>query len=259
MSIPNIIHFVYFGNKPLGIVEYLAVKSAVVVNNPTKVYWYGDYDLEGEWGERIAKLVEFERVEPLNVAFGVAVVHPAHKADILRLRKLIERGGIYLDLDVICRKPFSDLLNNRLVMAKEVHLGKLVGLCNAVILAQKEQNFTRRFLEGFDPERSLWRGFRSTGPKDLYYSEISIKYSHFLANYWPEEITVLEKEAFFYPSYQEDELEDFFVKKDTGKFDNCYCHHLWGTAVREKYFNNLTIEEILGGESPFCKLAAKFL
>ena len=259
MAIPNIIHFVYFGGRPLGLVEYLAVRSAIEVNKPEVVYWYGDEELSGEWGEKILKLVCFEKVKTINVAFGVAIVHPAHKADILRLQKLIERGGIYLDLDVICRNPFTPLLNNRVVLGKEVNMGKLVGLCNAVILAQKQENYTRRFLEGFDPNRSLWQGFRSTGPKDIYYSEISIKYSHFLANYWPEEIYVEDEKSFYYPNYEEGQLREFFIEEDRGQFDKCYCHHLWGSAVREKYFANLDTKGLKEGKSPFAKLVARYI
>ncbi len=255
--IPNVFHFIYFKGRPLGWLEYLAVKSCLEVNKPEKIYFYSDEELEGEWGRKILDLVTLEKVEPINEIFGVPVPHPAHKADVLRLQKLIERGGVYLDINVICRKPFAPLYENRMVMGEEKFMGKTVGLCNAVMLAQPNENFLQRFLEGFDPKRSLWAGFRSRGPEDLYYSEISIKYSHFLANYWPEEIHIEPYTSFFDPAYETERLKAFFEQPDTGEWDNCYCHKIWSVG-REKYISTKTWEEAKEGNSAFTNLVRRF-
>ncbi len=253
MAVPNIYHFCYFGGRPLGWIEYLAVLSCYKVNSPEKIYFYTDSELAGEWWEKILPMVEVEKVAPINEAFGVAVPYPAHKADILRLYKLIERGGVYLDLDVVCRRPFAPLFDHRVVLGQELVAGNLVGLCNAVVLAQPGEQFLQRWLEGFDPQKSLWRGFRSSGPQDKYYSEISIKYSHFLANYWPEEVHVEPVSSFFSPTYEGGEMKKFFEDSDTGAFDQSYCHHLWSVA-KKTYLDGKTLEQIASPETAFGKL-----
>lgn len=44
----------------------------------------------------------------------------AHKADALRMIKLKEIGGVYLDIDTICVKSYVHLLQNKFVIANEV-------------------------------------------------------------------------------------------------------------------------------------------
>ena len=49
--------------------------------------------------------------EPPTEIFNNKLNRYAHKADIIRLEKLLEYGGIYLDIDVLTNKSFDDLLN----------------------------------------------------------------------------------------------------------------------------------------------------
>lgn len=257
-KVPNIFHFCYFGGRPLGLLEYLSVKSTYEVNKPEAIYFYCDQQLQGEWWEKIKPMVTFEHLEPFDQRFGVPVPYPSHKADLTRLEKLIERGGIYLDLDVICRNPFTPLMNHRVVVAQELVAGNLVGLGSAVILAQKGEQFIERWYEGFDPKRSLWKGHRSAGPQDKYFTEIAVKYARFLATYWPEELHIEPVESFFEPTYAPDRMKLFFEDKDDGSFDSSYCHHIWSVA-KQQYAKQITIEEIKVGESSFAKLAQRFI
>ncbi|MDO8472072.1 MAG: glycosyltransferase [bacterium] len=256
-TVPNIIHFCYFGGLEFSLINYLAVRSAYEVNKPDQIYFYTSEDPGGEWYEQAKQYLTVVPTTFPDKIFGVDVPHPAHKADIIRLQKLIELGGIYLDWDIICAKPFTPLRQFRTVLGEEIYDGHKVGLCNAVILARPQENFTKRWLEGFDPNKSLWHGFRSTGP-DLYYSEMPVKYPHFLSLFYPEEIHVEPKESFFYPSYFAPELEEFFTT-DSHRFDGAYCYHLWNNAAYDKYLKDITPEKIKTEDTAFTRLARPFL
>lgn len=257
MKIPNIFHFCYFGGKPFSIIQYLAIKSASVVNTPDTIYIYIDKEPVGEWWEKSKPLVTIVVIEPPKTIFGVTVPDPAHMADIVRLQQIVAHGGIYLDLDVLCVKPFTPLLDNSLVLGQEDYRGKNVGLCNAVILSEPNANFAKRWLEGFNPETSLWRGFRSKG-FDQYYSELSVKYPKFLSMIYAEEITIVDRKQFFYPNYDPEELALFFTQ-DTELFKDAYCYHLWSNAAYEIYLKHITVETIMNQETTFSKIARRYM
>lgn len=267
--IPNVFHYCYFGGRPFSLVEYLTIKSAYEVNRPEKMFIYMDVVPENDpWWEKAKQFLEVVQTTPPDNIDGIPVPHPAHRADIVRLQKLLEMGGIYTDLDVLCVKPFTPLLGYPVVLGKEVWNGTVnglkaenawVGLCNGVLLAEKNATFLQRWLEGFHPKTSLWCGFRSKGPQDLYYSEMSIKYSRFLAQNYPEEIHIEEQKSFFYPGYTDEDLELFFKGNSDELFAEAYCHHLWANAAYERYLKGLTEERIKTEESTFNRLARRYL
>ena len=53
--IPNIIHFVFglekdFGRKPFGLSHYIAIKSAFIVNQPRKIFFFYRFEpTEERW------------------------------------------------------------------------------------------------------------------------------------------------------------------------------------------------------------------
>lgn len=256
--IPNSLHFCFIGGGNFSIINYLSIKSSIKLNNPIKSTIYIDQEPAGEWWQKIKPLLTVERINTPTSVFDCPLLHPAHQTDVIRLENLIKHGGIYLDVDVICRKPFTNLLNGvNVVMAKEVLQNKTVGLCNAVILAPPNSNFLKRWYQGFDPQKSLWRGFRSKG-YDEYYSEMSVKYSYFLSSIYAEEIDILGSEAFFYPNYSQKELALFFETYDPS-FENSYCHHLWSNAAYDKYLKQVTQESIDKQDTSFSRLAKQFL
>lgn len=265
-NIPNIIHFIYFGGRPFNLMSYLAVRSAFEVNKPDKIYMHCDIEPEGEYWQRSKKYFEIRLMEPPKNMFGLDIKHPAHQSDIARILILQNEGGIYLDTDTMCNRPILDLTKDlieleQIIMGEEYLRGKKIGLCNAVVVAEPGAHFLGRWLDGFDPSLSLWKGFRSESTLeaiDKYYSEISIKYSHFLSNYYPEEIKVVDRKHFFFPSHAEDELHDFFVENNGG-YEDCYVFHTWASIGWENYLKNLSEEEIKTKDTNFNVLARKFL
>ena len=62
-----------------------------------------------------------------NEIFNNKLTRYAHKADIIRLQKLLEHGGIYLDIDVLTNKSFDERiedLKNDIVGDKKLNVQK---------------------------------------------------------------------------------------------------------------------------------------
>lgn len=254
--IPNVVHFLYFGGKPFSLVHYLAVKSASVVNNPDRISWYCDNEPSGVWWEKAKPFVTVVPMTPPTEIGGRPLLHPAHQADVARLEVLRAHGGIYLDIDVICVRPFTPLLGERFVLGQEAEGGKH-GLCNAVILSEREAFFARKWLEGFDPATSHWNGFRSRG-RDEHWGEMSVRYPTFLASVHPDEIAIQDYRAFHWPTYSPDHL-DWLFRKTGDAFAHAYCHHLWETVSWDRFLRDLTPEYIETVETNFTTIVRRFL
>src|SRR5581483_6850969 len=109
----------------------------------------------GPWWELAKPYLEVVKTGAPDSIHGIPLEQGAHQADVARLQILHQHGGIYLDLDVLCLRPFAPLQNESVVMGEE-H-GE--GLCNAVILAEPGALFLRRWLDAysnFDP--ADWNG-----------------------------------------------------------------------------------------------------
>ncbi|GAB3357738.1 hypothetical protein GCM10027566_21880 [Arachidicoccus ginsenosidivorans] len=238
---PNIIHFIFglekdFGNKPFSIIHYLAIKSAKVINNPDNIFFYYKYLPNGYWWDRIIKenMVNLVKIDVPNSIFGNKLYHYAHKSDVLRLLILIEYGGNYLDIDTICIKALKPFYFNSCNLAAEVNSGINYGLCNAVIIAEKDSLFLKYWL-------STYKYFRSKG-QDCYWGEHSIIIPYKISKMFPKLIRVLPSWYFFYPSYSDKDLISLFKYKVP--ITNSFIIHLWENLSYEKYLRFLDEDEI---------------
>lgn len=256
--IPNIFHFIFglgpdFGNKEFCLVHYLAVKSAYVINKPKKIYLYYTYEpKQNKWWEKTKELVEMEYITPPDEVYGNKLIHVAHKADVIRLQKLIQRGGIYLDVDTICVKPFHSLRSYSFVMGEEKKQDKIKGLCNAVMLSAKGALFPQLWLE-------TYKTFRSKGFDD-FWAEHSVHIPYKLSQKIPDqekEIHIEPYTSFFHPYYTPDGLDDMFVRNRV--FQEAYCHHLWESFAYNQYFKTITPEYIKATDTTYNLLARKVL
>ena len=251
--IPNIIHFCFgfqkdFGEKPFSIFHYISIKSAYKINKPDKIFLYYKYEPTGEWWEKAKEYISTQQIEPPDEIEGNHLLHYAHKSDVFRLLILHERGGIYLDMDTICKKPFGDLLENKFVIGRQ---GRFMrgNLCNAVMLAEKDSEFIKLWLEEY-------KSFRSKG-FDEYWDEHSVKVPYRLSLKYPDLIHIEEYDRFHYPLYYKHSLKKLFKKNLD--FKNAYCHHLWENGSYEKYLKDLNEDYILNVNTTYNKLARKYL
>ncbi len=274
--IPNILHFVFgmapdFGGKPFSLVHYLAIRSAAVLNDPVDILFHYQYEPRGEWWERIKPQLTLNKIVVPEKIFGNPLHHVAHKADVVRLQMLQDHGGIYLDLDTISIKPLKGLLDHSFVIGEELktaykpknwrqalkyrlglmkkNKGTTTGLCNAVLLSEKNSAFVTRWLEEY-------KSFRSKG-HDKYWSEHSVEVPGQLAaeNKFP--VTILSPQAFHYPLYDKTGLKQLF--EELHPFPEAYLHHLWESFSWDLYLSQLTPEKIKTVDTTYHLIARKYL
>jgi len=149
--IPNIIHFIFFGFTKFEFIHYLAIKSAADVHCPDKIFlYYTKQPQNNPLWDQILPLVELVHVIPPEEFNGVKLESYQYKADILRLQKLYELGGIYLDIDIISLKSYSNLLSHNCVLGIESgtdNLETAESITNAVILCEPQHPFINDWLE----------------------------------------------------------------------------------------------------------------
>lgn len=260
--IPNKLHFVFglssnFGDKPWSLCHYLAVKSAIELNKPENAYFYYKYKPSGKWFELIEDQLDLIKIEPPTEIFGNPLCHVAHQADIIRLQALIEEGGIYLDVDTISKKPFTDLLHHDCVLGIQGYPnGTAEGLCNGVILAKPNSEFLINWLSSYQTHRSKGR--------DDFWAEHSVHMPYKLANHYPNLLHIEPYSSFHYPLYHSGEpvASTHGIKllfEHDIEFNDAYCHHVWESISWEPYLKNLTVDSILAVDSTYNRIARKFL
>jgi hypothetical protein len=252
--IPKIVHYVFgmapdFGGKPWGLVHYACVRSAIRWIKPQAIYLYYQFEPSGVWWELTRPLLTPARIEGPEEIFGNPLRHFAHRADIVRLSKLIEYGGIYLDADVLVQRSFDDLLDERMVLGQEGEGGS-IGLGNAVILAEPNARFLRRWQESY-------RTFRSKG-RDPFWNEHSVQASRALASQYPDEIRVLSHQSFFWPLWFEEHLRWIYDSTDPIAIDETYANHLWETLSWE-FLKDLTPGIVRGRDTNFHRWVEPYL
>ena len=244
--IPNEYHFIYgldpgFGDRPFSMIHYLAVASCRAVNKPDRINFYHGYEPSGSWWEKTRPLVNLVKIQPPQKVFGIPLAHVTHRADVLRLQILIERGGIYLDVDVLCLRPFADLQHFAVVLGEEYN----VGLCNAVILAEPGSRFLKEWLESY-------RSYRSDE-----WNEHSVRQPRKLAERMSE-VHVLDHKKFFWPMYNHgNDLREFFIYEGSAFCAESYCVHLWESLTWE-FVSKLTVDDLWTINSEFCRIARKY-
>lgn len=273
--IPNILHFVFgmapdFGGKPFSLCHYLSVRSAVELNRPSQAIFHYQYEPTGEWWDKAQPYLTLNKVLAPDSFMGQPLYHVAHKADVIRLQALKEIGGIYLDLDTISVKPLTGLFNNSFVIGQELKpqwvpknwrqrvkhkLGLMknksgsTGLCNAVLLSEKNSEFVNLWLEEY-------KTFRSKG-RDKYWNEHSVLVPERLAATNPGKITQAGPYAFHYPLYDKAGLASMF--EQATDFPEAYLHHLWESFSWEPYLSQLTAEKIMKENTTYSLIARKYL
>jgi hypothetical protein len=277
--IPKIFHFIYFTpngapDKVFPLSYYVAVQSAIAVNQPQEVIFHFNREPVGEWWEKIRPLLTLHQMEAPETFMGCRLFHPAHQADVVRLQMLNETGGIYMDLDTICVKPFTDFLENPFVIGREMKalytpknkrqevkysIRKALGLvkpyvpesifCNGVLLAEKNADFINLWMEQY-------KSFRSKG-RDKYWNEHSSLIPEKLSQQYPELIHIAGPYCFHDPLPTKAGQNSMF--EEVTSFPQAYVHHLWESFSGQQYLSKLTVDEIQTKNSTYHLLARKVL
>ncbi|QNN24353.1 hypothetical protein HED60_19435 [Planctomycetales bacterium ZRK34] len=204
-----------FGGKPWSYIHHLSVLSASVVNEPDEIMFWFEHEPEGEYWEMTKPLVTLMPIKAPQSIYGNPLLHPAHQADIVRLDALNAYGGVYLDADVICLRPFAELEHCGFFMGWQGNYG----LCNATMGGDADAPFVNRWLDSYET-------FRSHG-RDRWWDEHSVRIPRRLAEQHPTEITAFDSYTFFNPLWGE--IENIFKPCDKSYLTQSVTVHLWET------------------------------
>ena len=223
-KIPNILHFV-FGLKEQDteflFCYYLAIYSASKYNNPEKIYFYYHFIPFGKWWDKVLEIPNLilEKVDIPTHIGNKPIKFLAHKADKVRMDKLFERGGVYLDIDTISVKSYNHLLENEVVLGLQK---PYVGICNAVMFTKPKTEFFKIWLDNYN------NAFKTNG-----WNESSIDLPYKLSKQYPKLLTVVDEEYFFTPSYNETHK---IFNTDNYVSEKLVTLHLW-EKLSIKYIN----------------------
>lgn len=252
-NIPNIFHFIFFGYTNFEYIHYLAIKTCYDNNPDSIIHLYNTNEPEQyniNWNN-IKKYVKIIKVQPPDNIFGNSLHSYAHKADIIRLQKLIEYGGIYLDIDVLTLKSFKDILQNPnkdCIMGFQAYNTQYEGLCNAVIIAKPQSQFLINWLDNY-------KTFNSNE-----WDKHSVHLPKKLAQENPELIECYNQDKFFPISWWFSEKYKLFNKENLNLnlLNNSYCIHLWETKW-ENTLNKINNNYMLNTNNLFTHIFKKYI
>lgn len=242
--IPNIIHFVWpdrnYNGSSFHLIHRIAIESAFRVNNGNIIFHCGE-EPEGEQWEIVRSFVTVNRRTVPESIFGNRLNHMAHRSDVMRLEAMIESGGIYLDIDTICVRPFVGLPDAACVLAHQAS-GR-DGIGNSVMAAKPNSEFLKiwyRSYESFDRRR---------------WSHHSVYVPSVLQRLFPSLVTMVDSALFY--SITHGEIENLFSINFPS--DTALVYHLWASHSWSPYLNRLTRDKILDHDTTYNVLARQYL
>lgn len=256
--VPNIIHFMYFfgpKSREFSYINYLAVRAAYEVQNPDKIYFYYNTEPENNphW-EAIKQYVEMVQIEPPTEWQGVFLKDwPQYQADIVRLQKLYEHGGIYLDTDAILTKPLTPCFGNKCTMSGRINgvsEGAIEGnehTSSAIIVAEPKSEFIRLWLDGVSEglKKDIWAWHSVCLPVELYRQH-------------PGLLTLLPEKEFLPFDFNDPSIFDLEKTEEIMPvLERAYVVHLWETIWHD-VLRNIDREYLSTVDNAFTRLFKKY-
>lgn len=241
--IPNTIHFIWpselYKGAPFGLSHAIAVRSALEVNRPDRILFHCDIPPSGSHWDSVSGLVTLVRCPIPKEIFGKSIYNPAHRSDVLRLKVLIEHGGIYLDNDTVCVRPVESLLSHSVFIGKQSR----DMLCNAVIGSEPGAQFMQLWLDSYRCYNGkMWAKNSCWVPSQLW-------------QFFPNLLHVEPEESFYCPPHGD--LDALFVHDL--EFPNAYLFHLWSSHSWLPFLSKLTSEHIANYDTTYNRVARRFL
>lgn len=258
-SIPNTITYIYIRGIPFSFVHYLCVATAAICNPGATIRFLCETVPDTPaWRQcRDNVPMDVETIEPPSSVFDIPLEHPAHIADVVRLQEMLDRGGVFLDLDVVCVRPFNFASREACVLAEQHKDGLVRGLGCAVAMCRPGSSFVADWISGYDPRRSRWSGFRSHG-HDKYWCEMSTDYPAMLATEPRTDLSILSHDYFYPYSWEDDGLVALF-EMCMPLSPKTTAIHLWETMSWHRYLKQMTMSEITARANTVTRSAARIL
>ena len=244
--IPKIIHFIFglsetFSEKPFSLFHSLCIQSFRHFHPDYEIVCHVKYAPNNEYWDNIQNFVILDNISYVpDKIFDKPIIHLEHYCDLLRLDILYQTGGIYVDIDTLCIKPFDPLLfENKCIMGIEQFGGTINGLCNAVILSPEKNEFVK-----------LWRdSFVEFDPYD--WNKMPVRKPYELSIQYPTLVSVKSQKLFF--KYDWHSIIDIF-NKDADRnviLEECFSIHLWESKLYNPILRHITEVDILKRNSFF--------
>jgi len=254
--IPNIFHFINVGPREFSLMHFLSIYTAYKLNNPDKIYVYVDHEQKDNiYWDILKDIVEYEFVEAPTIHKGVPIESFQYKADIIRMEKLIERGGIYMDLDVLSLKPLTDLRNHNIVLGSEAsddpnstNLEDFKSITNAVLMTEPNNDFIKFWYDqiGDNLIGKPWAYHAVCLPKKL------LQENSFDVH--------LDPSKTFLPfCFRHPYIWNSNMNHRINEFDESYTIHLWETIWWQQYTSKLDVEYLVSNNNIISKLFNQYL
>jgi len=272
-TIPNEFHFI-FGLKeqtePFHLCYYLCIESCYQINKPGVINFYYHYEPRGRYWELIKK-----RIKPIKIDLssfvsrykygfknrGCKKYSYAHHSDFIRLDKLIEKGGIYADIDTIFVNKIPEyLFSKSFVLGKENDIRcqktKQIqpSLCNAFIMSEKKSAFAVKWRENLEKEfDGSWSNHSTVLPQRL-------------SEQYPDLIYIEPSRTFYKHMWTPEGIHTLLRGCDTDTTGVVSMHlwsHLWWSKKRKDFSDIhekvLTENYIREVDTTYNLIARKFL
>lgn len=256
--IPNIYHFINIGPREFNLMHFLSIYSAYKLNNPDKIYIYIDRLQENNIFFNILKpIVTYELITPPENYKHIQLTTYQYKADIIRMTKLIERGGIYQDLDILSLKSLSNLLDNKLVLGSELSdenyenstdLTKFKSITNAIIMCEPNNQFMIDWYDEMSNHMTdkPWAFHAVCLPKDM------------LLQNQEYQVTLVSANTFMPFCFRKTYVWETDKKHMIDNLDKSLVIHLWDTIWRD-YVNNLSVRYFIQEDNIITILFRKYM
>ncbi|MGV3653589.1 MAG: glycosyltransferase [Noviherbaspirillum sp.] len=273
--IPRIFHFI-FGLKeqtePFHLAHYLCLESCRRVNRPETMYFHYANEPHGPLWDAIKPHLTLCPVQRETLPLAAydhseegqliarAGWNYAHEADFIRLKVLLEYGGVYADMDTLFVAPMPDRLYGfDCVLGEEGALPDERGilrpsLCNALILAAPRAPFIAKWLTA------------AYGAFDGKWTTHSCQLASRLWETHPELLHVVPRRYFYRFPWTPAGMQTLFERRDPDVrdvFSVHLCSHLWWEESRTDFTGFhaglLTGDYVRAGASTYAMLAKPFL
>jgi hypothetical protein len=241
--IPKTLHYCFglaadFGGRPWSLVHHVCLKSAIEHIAPDAVRLYYHHEPSGPWWDVSRPLVDLVQVDLPDTGS----LPPGHAArtDRVKLERLIEHGGIYLDADVLVRRSFDPLLDAGAVVGLE-HPLPPARIGNAVVLAEPGALFVQR-----------WLGTLRALQPDPRRPERPAQLPARIAAAHRGEVEVMKFSAFYWPLATEAHVAWMFDTADPVGADDAFARHLRLSSSWDRVAG-LTPEMVRNRESNACR------
>lgn len=174
LPVPNIVHYVWYGNQTLGYFPFLSYISVMRFMKPCLFLFHGDNLPRGPYWDYFIAFnpnVIHVRRPLITSVFGQKLKFKEHGADLMRIEAIQVYGGVYLDWDEILLRSLEPLRQYDYTQGQAIpgNLG------NQVIMGKRNATFLALWYEGYRNYTGVWGG------NSLFYPrKLSLMYPHLI-------------------------------------------------------------------------------